>query len=122
MAQPRVFYFAGRPDCLFLKGLPSSHKGWKSLYLFTRLPNPLPYSDSWRIDLLDLPSIKECLLECSFETVRDILREHSYSLRILLDERLLYHFWLSPIVSDGLTLIGILLPSLSSYIVDVEKY
>lgn len=40
MAELGVFYFIGHPDYQFLRGMPFSHKGWKSFYFFARLPTP----------------------------------------------------------------------------------
>lgn len=37
MVESGVFYFASRFDCQFLRGMPTSHKGWKSFYFFVRL-------------------------------------------------------------------------------------
>lgn len=64
------------------------------------------YSESWRTNLPDLPPVQECRLGCDFERVKGILREHPYDVRIMLDERMLYNFRLSPFVLDEPALTG----------------
>lgn len=46
MTDPGAFYFSERHDYQFLRGIPSSNKGWKSLYVFVQLPSALPHSES----------------------------------------------------------------------------
>lgn len=37
---------------------------------------------------------------CDFERIKGILREHTYDVRVLLDERMLYNFRLMPFIPD----------------------
>lgn len=106
MVEPKVFYFTGHPDCQFLKDVPSSHKGWKCLYFFAHLPTPLPHSEVWHTKLPELPNLQESRSCCPFSSTLYTLRDHPYSIRTLLDNRLLAHFKLSPFIPNDPTLIG----------------
>lgn len=86
MGEPRVFYFTACPNCQFLKNLPSSQKGWKNLFFFSHLPDPLLTLERWVTKLPPLPDFQESRLQCSFERVKNTLKDHNYDIRLLIND------------------------------------
>lgn len=100
MMEPRVFYFTGCPDYQLLRDMPSSHKGMEEFYFFSQLPTPYCIL---RSGILNSPTLKNAnptapshLLCIPSET----------DIHLLLDDRLLTHFRLSPFIPNDVTLIG----------------
>lgn len=105
MRELGVFYFMARPDFQLLRNLPSSNKGWKTLFFYAHLPDPLYETVQWTTEPSHLWDFQQSQRECSFVATKEALWGHYYDIRRLLNDHLLGFFKFSHFVSNDATLI-----------------
>ncbi|KZV22955.1 hypothetical protein F511_13025 [Dorcoceras hygrometricum] len=103
---PGKFYLSHKGDHAFIKGNPSSHKGWMSRFFFVKRVekkrDPWKCDMSWRDNMYTLtPSTPE--RSPNLDSFLDAMRDKSYSSPELIKEDLLLIFWF---IMRGVKLVG----------------